>query len=77
VAVDGRIGLGIAKRYLAYSLGIYQRGVEKIVNSTRLERENAPAAEEKRPLSGISPSENKVNQGSEHKFHKVNQWIFG
>jgi hypothetical protein len=31
----------------------------------------------KKALFGIFPSENKVNQGSERKFYKVNQWIFG
>jgi hypothetical protein len=31
---------------------------------------------EKKLLFWKSPSENKVNQGSERKFHKVNQGIF-
>jgi hypothetical protein len=30
----------------------------------------------KSPFLGYPPSEKKVNQGSDRKFHKVNQWIF-
>jgi hypothetical protein len=49
---------------------------EEVVSSIPIERENAPAAE-KNPFFWISRSENKVNQGPERTFHKVNQRVLG